>query len=171
MEIFSSNQPLRHDFHLKGAMQQTKPIPTKNIIIYADDDRDDRELVAEAFNKYAPFIEVVEFINGAETIQYLQTLSAMDPAPCLIILDVNMPKMSGKEALTKIRLMERFSNTPAILFTTSSQPADKLYAEQFGAGFISKPQSYADLKDIARQFASRCTDDVKTGLLNAIALA
>ncbi len=152
-------------------MQQTKPIPTKNIIIYADDDRDDRELVAEAFNKYAPFIEVVEFINGAETIQYLQTLSAMDPAPCLIILDVNMPKMSGKEALTKIRLMERFSNTPAILFTTSSQPADKLYAEQFGAGFISKPQSYADLKDIARQFASRCTDDVKTGLLNAIALA
>lgn len=152
-------------------MQQTNSNTTKNLIIYADDDRDDREMVTEAFSQYAPNVDVVEFMNGAEAVKFLQSLPETHPAPCLIILDINMPQMCGKEALTKIRLMERFTETPAILFTTSSHQSDKMYAEQFGAGFISKPQSYDDLKDIARQFANRCTDDVKIGLLNAIAQA
>src|SRR5436190_24204982 len=100
-------------------------ILSKNIILYADDDKDDQLLVEEALTDYSSDLKIVLVDNGVEALDYLNDLLPFEPAPCLIILDINMPRINGKEALVQIRNMERFANTPIILFTTSSQAQDQ----------------------------------------------
>ena len=102
----------------------TKEATQKNIVFYADDDTDDLELVQDAFANYANNVEVVTAINGMQACSYLQSLSDEDPSPCLIILDVNMPLLSGKDVLVRLRSMPRFDPIPVVLFTTSSSPMD-----------------------------------------------
>lgn len=130
-------------------------------VLYADDDPDDLMLVQEAFTKYATNVEVILKKSGFEAINYLFSLSNVETIPCLIILDINMPGMNGKEALRKIREHERFSNVPAVLFSTSSFFADRDFAEENGAGFITKPLNQAQMERIAEEFINHCSDEVK----------
>ena len=95
----------------------TNEVSARNVILYADDDQDDLMLVKDAFNRYSTNIEVVTVENGSEALSYLNNLSEIDPVPCLIILDINMPLLNGKEALKEIRVMERFKHTPVVLFS------------------------------------------------------
>lgn len=129
----------------------------KSIILYAEDDEDDQQLIKDSLSEYSSDIEIVIRNNGVEAISYLNNLSASEPAPCLIILDINMPRMNGIEALKQIRKNHRFNKTPAILFTTSSQLQDKTVAEEYNAGFITKPMDTAQLKYIAETFIESCT--------------
>ena len=136
----------------------------KHVVLYADDDPDDLMLVTEAFNRYADNVEMVTATDGKEAVSYLENLSDMDPAPCLIILDINMPRLNGKEALKKIRQIQRFENIPVVLFTTSSFHADKEFAAQHKAAFITKPLDVRHLEIIADQFIDHCTDEITRSL-------
>jgi CheY-like chemotaxis protein len=139
----------------------TKEISTKHFVLYADDDFDDLMLVKEAFSQYSKNVELVTVPDGFHALSYLKNLSDNDPAPCLIILDINMPRMDGKEALVRLREIDRFKTVPAILFTTSSQPTDKDFAEKYDAGFLTKPIDYRQMDVIADQFINHCADEVK----------
>ena len=136
----------------------------KNIVLYADDDTDDIQLVREAFFSYSQNVELVTASDGLEALSFLKNLSIGDPAPCLIILDINMPRMDGKEALIKIRQMKQFDDIPAILFTTSSQPRDKEFAEKYKAGFVTKPIDITQMDIIAGQFIEHCSDEIKKNI-------
>ena len=129
----------------------------KNIVIYADDDQDDIELVEEAFKHYASNVDVITFKDGSQALSYLRNLSEEDPVPCLIILDINMPVLNGKETLTRLRQINRYTEIPVVLFTTSSMPIDKNFAEQYGAGFITKPLGYEQMEMIAKEFIDHCS--------------
>jgi CheY-like chemotaxis protein len=133
----------------------------KHLVLYVDDDRDDIALVEEAFSSTVNNIELVTAYDGVDAVTYLNSLSNFDPTPCLIILDVNMPKMNGREALLKIRQMERFKKTPVVLFTTSSMPMDKSFAEKHDAGFVNKPLNTDQMRRITDQFIEHCTEEVK----------
>jgi CheY-like chemotaxis protein len=133
-----------------------KNLEPKNIILYVEDDEDDQQLIKDSLQKYAHNVEIVIHNNGVEALSYLNNLSPADPAPCLIILDINMPKMNGIEALKQIRKNHRFSKIPAILFTTSSQPLDKKFAAEYKAGFITKPIDATQMKYIAETFIKYC---------------
>ena len=133
-----------------------KNIDSRNIILYAEDDEDDQQLIKDSLQNYSDDIEVVIHNNGVEAVSYLNNLSETEPAPCLIILDINMPKMNGIEALKQIRKNDRFAQIPAILFTTSSQPLDKKFAAEYKAGFITKPIDAAQMKYIAEKFIKYC---------------
>jgi CheY-like chemotaxis protein len=111
----------------------------KYTIFYADDDEDDLFLIKDAFEKYHQYVNVVTATDGQEMLRHLQQLPADAPSPCLIILDINMPRLNGKETLKAIRSMQRFEKTPVVLFTTSSFPVDREFAEKYNAGFVSKP--------------------------------
>lgn len=137
----------------------TKNLDLKSVILYAEDDEDDQQLIKDSLSTYSPGIEIVIRNNGAEAISYLNNLPASEPAPCLIILDINMPRMNGIEALKQIRENKRFNKVPAILFTTSSHLQDKKVAAEYNAGFITKPINTLQMRFIAKTFVESCGDN------------
>jgi CheY-like chemotaxis protein len=142
----------------------TKFTNHKNFVLYADDDPDDLELVKTAFDVYARNVEVVTAKDGGQALSYLDKLSESDTIPCLIILDVNMPVIDGKQVLVKIREMERFNSVPVVLFTTSSMPADKTFAAIYDAGFITKPLNMQQMERITEQFIGHCSEEVRNNI-------
>ncbi|HEY6954638.1 MAG TPA: response regulator, partial [Flavisolibacter sp.] len=80
--------------------------------------------------------------------------------PCLIILDINMPGMNGREALIRIRQSEDFKNIPVVLFTTSSSEMDKAFARKWNSEFITKPLVFSELEALAKRFVSLCSASV-----------
>ena len=133
----------------------------KSIVLYADDDTDDLELVKDAFAQHATNVDLVTFSNGVEALTFLNTLTPVDPTPCLIILDINMPLLDGKEVLARLKEMKPFEGVPAILFSTSSQEKDKEFADRHGAGFITKPLNAHQMESIIEKFIEHCAEDVK----------
>src|SRR5690349_14488676 len=110
-----------------------KPATLKNIVFYADDDTDDLELVEDAFARFSNNVEVITAKDGVQALSYLQTLNEQTPTPCLIILDINMPILNGRDVLRKIKEMPPLSSVPVVLFTTSSSPLDKEFAKKYNA--------------------------------------
>lgn len=137
---------------------------SKYLILYADDDPDDRMLLTEALSRYAADVSVVTFSDGAEAVAYLRNLDHESSVPCLIILDINMPKLSGRDTLAAIRNIQRFQDTPVVLFSTSSLPLDKAFAACHNAGFVTKPANVQETLVIADRFFAHCTDEVKIKL-------
>ena len=128
-------------------------------ILYVDDDIDDLFLISEAFEKFTDDLRVVHADNGVEGLKTLEKMQ--DNLPCLLIIDINMPIMDGKEMLVKLRAHSQFKNLPVIMFSTSGSEKDKQFAQDNHAEFISKPASYNELKSLVEQFVSKCRFDVK----------
>jgi len=141
-----------------------KSTTPKNIVFYADDDTDDLELVQDAFGKYTNNVEVVTAKDGVQALTYLQSLQEHAPAPCLIILDINMPLLNGKDVLRKIKEMPPLAAVPVVLFTTSSSPLDKEFAKKYNAGFITKPLDVAQMGIITALFIDHCSDEIKKNI-------
>lgn len=142
----------------------TKSISPKNIVFYADDDPDDLELVQDSFARYSKNVEVITALNGSQALSYLTRLKKGEPKPCLIILDINMPVLNGKEVLMRIREMEEFDMVPVVLFTTSSSQQDQNFAKQYNAGFVTKPLDIAQMELITDVFINHCTDEIKKNI-------
>ena len=128
----------------------------KHIILYAEDDLDDLFIVQQAFESFNETITIVHANNGFMALEYLQELASKDMLPCLIILDMNMPGMDGRETLIRIRQSEAYNIIPVVVFTTSSHKADKDFAQKWGAEFITKPLVYNELEELAKAFVSKC---------------
>lgn len=139
----------------------TQSLPPKSLVLYADDDPEDIELVSEAFGHYSQNIELIAFRNGNEMLNYVRTLDPLQPAPCLFIIDINMPGINGKETLKRLRKIEEFSEVPAVLFSTSTLPADAVFAKVYNAGFVTKPLYSDQVHQILDQIIDHCSDEVK----------
>lgn len=135
--------------------------PSRSLVLYADDDPDDIELVRQAFDAYTSHIRLETFGNGAELLSYLAGLQELEPLPCLLILDINMPRVNGKEALRYIRLESRFREIPVVLFTTSTLPSEAAFAASFDAGFITKPLHADHISLLVDEMIRHCSDDVQ----------
>lgn len=146
----------------------TQMYTPRHVVLYADDDPDDLDLVLEAFARFSDNVDVVTAQDGFEALSYLNNLPPLDPTPCLIILDINMPRLDGKETLKRIRSLERFQDVPVVMFTTSSLPYDKDFAQKYKAGFITKPIDVNQISVIAEQFISHCTDEIKRNIQRKI---
>lgn len=142
----------------------TQTTPPTHLVLYADDDPDDIKFVEESFAETTQNIELITAFNGLDLLKYLEKLNRLDPDPCLIILDVNMPLLNGKETLQKIRQMDRFENIPVVLFTTSSTDQDKNFAKNFNAGFVTKPLDTKQMKRITDTFIEHCSDEVQKNI-------
>ena len=134
---------------------------TKHIVVYVDDDKDDLQLVTDALLPYRDSIEVRAFDSGPDAYTFLLALETKGEKPCLIILDINMSALSGRELLTILRGIPFFSDVPIILFTTSNAELDYSFALRYNAGFITKPMTYQQMDLIAEQFLSHCSHEVR----------
>ena len=142
----------------------TQSLPPKNLVLYADDDKEDIELISEAFLSYSHNIELMTFSDGIELLNFIETINPFHANPCLFILDINMPRLNGKETLTRLRKLEGFAEVPAVLFSTSSLPSDAAFAKNLNAGFITKPLHTNQIHLIVDQIIDHCADEVKKNI-------
>lgn len=126
-------------------------------IFLVDDDAEDRFIVEEALHTVQPGVGVRIAENGLQGLKVLNELYEEGKIPCVIVLDVNMPKMGGPEMLSRLKSDERFNDIPVIIYSTSINPYEKEKCIQMGAhSYITKPVSYKDSIDIAKTFLELC---------------
>ena len=130
-------------------------------ILYAEDDHEDLKIISEAFEKYTEHLKVEHACNGKEALQLLDRMCDNASAPCLIILDINMPTMDGIETLLQIRKVKEYRQIPVVLFSTSSNHLEKRTAESMGAHLITKPARYFEMQKLVEQFVSMCLIEEK----------
>lgn len=131
-------------------------MPDKRTIFYAEDDLDDLFIVKQAFQTYHGTIQIVHANNGLEALEALQNLNENGTLPCLILLDINMPGMDGRETLIKIKQHDRLKHIPAVMFSTSSSSLDKEFASKWNARFFTKPLVYSEMEKMVDAFVSIC---------------
>ncbi|RYY95346.1 MAG: response regulator [Chitinophagaceae bacterium] len=139
----------------------TQSLPPKSLFLYADDDLDDRQLMADILADYAPVIELITFPNGTRLLEYILALQPLQPQPALIILDQNMPILDGLSTLRRLRALPMFEEVPMVLFSTSTQPHEAAKAGHLGAGFVTKPLNSYQVQLVLDQLLEYCADDLK----------
>ena len=122
----------------------------------ADDDAEDRMLVKEALDE-SRLTNQMQFVeNGEELMDYLHNRNKYAdkdkyPTPGLILLDLNMPKKDGREALKEIKSDEHLKVIPVVVLTTSKAEEDVLRTYNLGvSSFITKPVTFASLVDVMK---------------------
>jgi CheY-like chemotaxis protein len=129
---------------------------TQPTVLCVDDDSDDQLMVLETIKELEPSYDVATAFNGLEALQYLNTSVNEVKMPCLIIMDINMPLLDGKQTLVRIKKDERFKNIPVVMFTTSESILDKTFCEQWGVQFMTKPVKQSDLRERVEKLLSFC---------------
>lgn len=120
-------------------------------ILWADDDMDDLMLMRHVLEDIGKEYDIREVNNGREALDFLEAEKQKGNLPALVILDMNMPIINGKEALNLIRKDEALKDIPVVFFTTSNSEMDKLYCRRFGVEMITKPPQYNHLKEAVRR--------------------
>ena len=120
-------------------------------VLYAEDDPNDVFFMTRAFEQLGVRDALHIVSTGRQAVDYLAAVLAPGSAmhlPDLVLLDVKMPLLSGREVLTWIRQRQAFDGVAVVLFTSSTQPSDLAFAEEHGAdGLFVKP---ADARLLAR---------------------
>jgi CheY-like chemotaxis protein len=123
------------------------------IILLAEDDPDDIYLITEAINECGLSARLVVVQNGEELLEYLRqhdkdSDEQETPRPDLILLDLNMPRKDGREALEEMKADPDLCTIPVVVLTTSNAQEDLLRTYGQGAsGYITKPVSFSGLRD------------------------
>lgn len=127
-------------------------------ILYVDDDADDREIFAEAIRHVSAGIEIVEAEHGLAALDYLyKTKAVQSSLPCLIVLDLNMPYLDGRETLRRIKADAILNAIPVIVFSSSKRPHDKALFNDMGIEFFTKPADHSLINTIATHMVNICS--------------
>ncbi|HEU4472210.1 MAG TPA: response regulator [Flavisolibacter sp.] len=129
-------------------------VSAKPVILYAEDDYDDFESVKEALDQLSAAYSLLQAKNGTEVLSYLQ--NEQNQQPCLIVLDLNMPVMGGKEVLAWLKQNDKFRPLPVMVFTTSSREEDVKLCQKHECTFFRKPTLYRDLLHIVQIMLQMC---------------
>jgi CheY-like chemotaxis protein len=125
-------------------------------ILLADDDEEDRELARDALQDSRLASEMKFVVDGQDLLDYLRHEGRWDdpsdaPRPGIILLDLNMPKKDGREALAEIKADEALRRIPVVVLTTSKDEADVLSTYDLGvSSFITKPVTFGGLVEVMR---------------------
>jgi len=126
-------------------------------IFLIEDNADDEALTLRALKKNQIMNTVVVARDGAEALEYLLGTDTQDEQqprelPDVILLDLNLPKISGHEVLQQIRHHERTKLLPVIILTTSNEDEDKIKSYQYGANsYVRKSVSFEQFSETIRQ--------------------
>ncbi|MEP2238098.1 MAG: response regulator [Maribacter sp.] len=116
-------------------------------VFLADDDSDDRTFFSDALREIPIQTKITEFNNGVDLMAGL--LSHNIEKPDVIFLDLKMPMMDGFECLADIRDLEKYADTPVIIYSTSYHPKEITRLDEMGASlYLQKPSSYNQLKTL-----------------------
>jgi CheY-like chemotaxis protein len=128
-------------------------------VLMADDDSDDRMLAKDAWEETRPANELQFVEDGEQLLDYLRNRGRYKdrvaaPAPNIILLDLNMPKKDGREALREIKSDPLLKKIPVIILTTSRSEEDVSNSYDLGVNsFIVKPARFESLVEVMRCLA------------------
>jgi CheY-like chemotaxis protein len=146
----------------------TNPSERRARILMAEDDEDDRRFAHDALCEAHPMHQLHFVHDGADLMDYLRhhgSYAAGDsvaPRPAIILLDLNMPKMDGREALSEIKQDPQLCQIPVVVLTTSNAEDDIRRSYELGANsFITKPVTFEGLVRVMRDWARYWFDVVQ----------
>ena len=121
------------------------------LILLVDDDEDDRDVFCDMVEEIDPTLSCTTAIDGLDALELLNKTS-----PDLIFLDMNMPRLNGKQMMFKIKSNPLWNNIPVVIYSTSRLAKDISEMTDAGAiDFISKPPEAKDLKNAISTIISR----------------
>ncbi|MFW6131211.1 MAG: response regulator [Candidatus Aminicenantaceae bacterium] len=122
---------------------------TNKPILLVEDDQVDAMTVRRAFKDVHITNNLEVAGNGLEALDFLQ--NSNNPNPCIILLDLNMPKMNGIEFLKHIKKDDNLKIIPVVVLTTSEEEQDRVDSYNLGvAGYILKPVDYRKFLDVVK---------------------
>lgn len=135
-----------------------KSVSSKPVILYAEDDMDDYDALRGALEQLSDKYELRWAKNGEEVVNYFNDSDT--PYPSLVVLDLNMPIMDGKQTLLWLKSHSELQDIPVMVFTTSSREEDVKLCQSHKCTFFRKPTLYRDLLHIAQTMMQMCDQAV-----------
>ena len=138
---------------------------TGEYILIAEDDEDDRMLLVSAFRDLSEKIELIFVENGIELLNHFRKIDegVVPKLPSLLIVDLNMPKKNGKEAIGELTGKSYFKRFPTIIFSTTGNEFEKNRCRELGIEkFFVKPSNYSGLLGVVNQFRELAGLSVKS---------
>lgn len=129
-------------YDIKTIKTAVDPSP---FVLIAEDDPDDRLIIEEAMEDSSFSLDYRFVGDGEELMEFLMSAR---PLPSLILLDLNLPKKDGREALREIKAHPKLRTIPIVVLTTSINKEDIAYCYDSGANsYIAKPTEYGVMRD------------------------
>lgn len=126
------------------------PSPQMPPIMLVEDNPMDLDLTLRAFSKKRFGNNILVARDGEEALAFLARWEGGDPVPAVILLDINMPKVSGLEVLRQLKSHERFRRIPVVMLTSSREDRDLKAAYDLGVNsYIEKPVSFSKFMEVA----------------------
>lgn len=114
-------------------------------VLIAEDDPEDLFLMQRALRQLRPGLAMAAARDGIELFEYLEGCTALT-LPGLIIIDLNMPRMDGREVLRALHRDARYTTLPVVVMTTSVEPEDFQFAQAHQAAqVLSKPEAFSEM--------------------------
>jgi CheY-like chemotaxis protein len=131
-------------------------------IFLAEDDVDDQELLIEALTNLDNTITIETANNGKKAIHFLEAQDK-DQTPTLIILDFNLPELSGAEILKHLNSLDQYKDVPKIVWSTSNSPVYEKICLHLGASaYMVKPHDVSGISRIAQRMVQIVRGEVET---------
>jgi two-component system, response regulator len=119
-------------------------------VLYADDDLDDKIWFNDACKAINSTLEMKFLESGKNVLHYLEKSTPLE-YPSLIVLDLNMPELDGRQTLKALKSNPTFKHIPVAIVTTSSSYIDKEVCRRLGASlFLIKPNTHSEWQNIVR---------------------
>ncbi len=141
------------------ADSMTLRAPSPVVILVAEDNKYDRMILAQAFAEL-DFNVQLQFVNdGEDLLDYLLCRNAytdegVAPRPALVLMDLNMPRMNGHDAVRALRANDKLRVLPVVVLSTADNPAQIALAYANGVnGFMAKPGPFQDVVELLRRFS------------------
>lgn len=126
-------------------------------VLLVDDDDEDKFIINDAMTSLEAGDNIWYASNGEHALEVLRSKFLENVKPCLIVLDLNMPKMNGTETLIRLKEDERFKEIPVVIYSTSINRLEKEKCMNLGAhSYITKPISFSESMDTAQFFLDFC---------------
>ncbi len=128
-------------------------VTSKGHILLVEDSQDDIDLTLRALNRH-PELSITVVRDGAEALQYLSTQisQAESLLPDLVLLDINLPKLSGLDVLRALRATPETELLPVVMLTTSREERDIMESYRGGANsYVRKPVNYSEFVEAVNQ--------------------
>lgn len=124
----------------------------------ADDDQDDIEILTTALKEAHSTLQVVVAPNGKTVLEQLKKTQLDGNAPCVLVMDMNMPQMDGRETVVAIKSDGLLNQMPILLFSTAKNKTDEMFAEKWGVHYIQKPDTVQGLNAVANTIIELCRE-------------